>query len=89
VKLLLIPALCLPLAACDLNPLMGEPSEFQKYRERLSAVEAKLAAPVVASVSEPVTASVSMAAIEPVHAPSCHETFRVNRCGENGEILPW
>ena len=42
---LLLIALILPLAACDLNPLEGKPSQFQLHQERIAALEAR--APVV------------------------------------------
>lgn len=34
IRLLIFAALTLPLAACDLNPLTGKPSEAQQHHER-------------------------------------------------------
>lgn len=46
-RVLLILTALLPLAACDLNPLQGKPSKFQKYQERKMAVEKNRRAQVV------------------------------------------
>ena len=48
IRPLLLIALTLPLAACDLNPIEGKPSQFQLHQERIAALEAR--APVVERV---------------------------------------
>lgn len=84
-KPLFLILLALPLCGCDLNALTGEPTEFQKYQERISA----LAAPVVASAAPVKVAEVKPEPPEPPPLPPCTITFRVNRCGPNNEVLPW
>lgn len=96
-KPLFLILLALPLCGCDLNALTGEPSEFQKYQERIyhqriSALEtqvASLSAPVVASAAPVKVAEVKPEPPEPPPLPPCTVTFRVNRCGPNNEVLPW
>lgn len=65
-KTLAILALTLPLAACDLNPILGKPFEAQKHHERMS------------KPAEGV--NFVQARLEPETLPECHENFRVNRC---------
>jgi len=45
IRSLILIAAILPLAACDLNPVEGKPSQFQLHQERIAALEAR--APIV------------------------------------------
>lgn len=81
--------LALPLAGCDLNPLMGKPSQAQIQAE--ARVEAGLP-PVVNPWHEPAEVAVEVAVVEPTPAmtdepepaaptpETCVEQWRVIRC---------
>jgi len=76
-------AAVLTLAACDLNPLEGKPSQFQLHQERLAALEAR--APVVERVIEYVAAPIVVPVVEPMPyvpppEPACVPVFRVLEC---------
>lgn len=78
----------LTLSACDLSSLEGKPSEYQKYHERLEALEAQVAE--LSRPDEPIllaTVPVVEPDKEPIPEP-CFEEFRVRRCGPEGE-MPW
>lgn len=79
------PLLLLPLlAGCDLNVLTGEPSEYQRYQQRISALEtrvAELSAPVVASAAPVKVAEVKPDPVpQPIPEPECVPIFRVKTC---------
>jgi hypothetical protein len=82
-KPLFLILLALPLCGCDLNALTGEPSEFQKYQQRISALEtqvASLSAPVVASAAPVKADPVHQPIPEPAPEPECVPVFRVKTC---------
>lgn len=63
-RALLLAALTVPLAACDLNPILGKPSEAQQHHER-STQPAEGVNFVQAAISVPACAG---------------DEFRVHRC---------
>ena len=67
IKFAAVPIILISTAACDLNPLMGKPSEFEQYQKRLMALEAHFTPPVAITPSEPKT-------------PACVPVFRVVEC---------
>lgn len=67
IRLITVPIIILSITACDLNPLMGKPSEFEQYQKRLMALEAQMSPPLVVAPSEPQT-------------PACIPVFRVVEC---------
>lgn len=92
----------LPLAGCpQADILAGKPSEFQRYNERLTRLEAAVAtsAPVVQAVpaAAPIVAAAEPAPViveppapvivEPPAPAVCVAIFRVLSCGDNGEFI--
>lgn len=67
-RILLLAALAVSVSACDLNPLMGKPSEFQVHQEQLAALT------IPADEPEPL-----LAYAEPT-PPPCYPVFRVTVC---------
>ena len=80
-KLLLIPALTLPIAACNLEALEGNESPYKVAHEIRQAV----IIPEAASVADVEVATM----LDVVPKKQCVETFRVNRCDEHGNEIEW
>ena len=94
----------LPLAGCpQADILAGKPSEFQRYNERLTRLEAAVATPAPVVQAAPAVAPIVAAAesapvIAPPPAPEpvivkppapavCVAVFRVLSCSDEGEFL--
>lgn len=84
IRILILPALALSIAGCDLSALEGKPSQFQHHQQRLAALEAR--APVVERVIERVEYVPAVEVIEPAPEPIpepepvCVPVFRVHTC---------
>jgi hypothetical protein len=79
---LLIPALCLPLAACDgLEILAGNESPSKAHYEAIAAL----------TDDDVAVASELSVTPEPVSVPTkqCVEVFRINRCDADGNETEW
>ncbi len=84
----------LPLAGCpQADILAGKPSEFQRYNERLTRLEAAVAIPAPVVQAAPAVAPIMAAAapepviVEPPAPAVCVAIFRVLSCGDNGEYI--
>lgn len=84
IRILILPALALSIAGCDLPALEGKPSKFQQYQQRIAALEAR--APVVERVIERVEYVPAVEVVEPAPEPipepepECVPVFREVVC---------
>lgn len=85
-RVLLIPALCLPLTGCGLDALEGKPSPYKAHVERLAMVSMAISTPVELNETL-IRDRQEVLTITP--AKQCVVTFRVNRCDEQGNEVEW